>query len=288
MRQIFEKQCRFFHRQKIAQGLYRYWELGRWLYHHLPGEGALTLLAPEGRSIGPPLGDLRQMRRLYALFPDWDEAPRALRWSHCRLLLPIQDALKRNFYLEVCQRESWSAAELSRHLRAGYYERYIASPASGTLQKEDLTPVVAWLKDPLVLEFLPLSHNVHFSETLLEDAIIAHLPTFLRELGPGLAFVARQKRLAVDSGKVFYADLVLYHIPSRRFVILELKAGALTHRDIGQMDFYVRLYDAKYRSPGDQPTVGLILCSSKDDCLERYSALCEQERLFALRYILRL
>jgi hypothetical protein len=134
-----------------------------------------------------------------------------------------------------------------------------------------------------VLEFLGLPEAGRVLESDLEQALMAHLQSFLLELGKGFAFVARQQRVSTET-KDFYVDLVFYNYLLKCFVLFELKSGELTHQDIGQMDMYVRMYDDMKRGAEDNPTVGIILCATKDVSVVRYSVLHENEQLFASKY----
>lgn len=268
-----------------------FWLFGQQLAERFPEESHLAGMPEAAGNELPPLDMLQLMWRFYSWYPVWQEAYEHLRWPHFRMLLRIAQPEKRQFYLEVCSRESWSVKELARNVKARYYERYLEAPPMDMgdrwRQCYARSPV-AWLKDPLVLEFLNLGASPAFLERALEDALMAQLPPFLKELGPGFSFAARQKRLTTFTGREFYVDLVFYHFLARRFVLIDLKAGELTHRDIGQMDMYVRMYDALHRAPEDGPTLGIILCASKDESLVRYSQLHSRERLFAITYQLTL
>ena len=144
-----------------------------------------------------------------------------------------------------------------------------------------------FLRDPYVLEFLGAQAMPHLHERDLEQGLLTHLQQFLLELGKGFAFVARQQRLSV--GKTdFYVDLVFYNYLLRCFVLVDLKVGELTHQDVGQMDTYVRVYEAHHKLPGDNPTLGLVLCSEKNDAVVKYSFLADSPQLFAASYQLHL
>ena len=134
-----------------------------------------------------------------------------------------------------------------------------------------------------MLEFLGIPDAHAFRESELEQAIIDKLQAFLLELGKGFAFVARQQRIPTET-KDFFIDLVFYNYLLKCFVLIDLKAGELTHQDIGQMDMYVRLYEDRHKNPGDNPTVGLILCTDKDATVVKYSVLSESKQLFASQY----
>jgi hypothetical protein len=149
-------------------------------------------------------------------------------------------------------------------------------------ESERLEPVNV-LKDPYILEFLNLPDTPELHESKLEEALIANLQKFLLELGRGFSFVARQKHIRIGS-KDFFVDLVFYNYLLKCFLLIDLKVGDLTHQDIGQMDGYVRLFEEQFRAPDDNPTIGLILCSDKDDAIVHYSVLKENKKLFASRY----
>jgi hypothetical protein len=138
-------------------------------------------------------------------------------------------------------------------------------------------------KDPYVFEFVDIPKNQHVLETDLESVLIDSLEEFLLELGRGFSFVKRQRRLSDDGGD-WWVDLVFYNFYLRRFVLFDLKTGKLDSRDVGQMDFYLHFFDDNYRLPGDEPSIGILLCSEKDEVVARYSALARNENLHAAQY----
>ncbi len=139
------------------------------------------------------------------------------------------------------------------------------------------------IKDPYVLEFLGLREMPHLRESQLEQALVDHLQKFLLELGRGFSFVARQMRISTET-QHFYIDLVFYNYLLKCFVIIDLKTSKLTHQDIGQMDMYVRIFEDKMKQTGDNPTIGIILCTKKDETIVKYSVLKESKKLFASQY----
>ena len=141
-----------------------------------------------------------------------------------------------------------------------------------------------FIKNPVVAEFLGLAQNTKFSETELEDAIITHLQKFIMELGKGFAFVARQQHIRTDMGD-FYIDLVFYNYILKCFMLVDLKTEQISHQDVGQMDMYIRMYDSLRRTEGDNPTIGLILCSRTSEDMARYSMLKDNDRLFQAKYL---
>jgi len=140
------------------------------------------------------------------------------------------------------------------------------------------------MKSPVVLDFLDLPETELLRERDLESAILSKLSQFLLELGKGFAFVARQKRVTFEDEE-FYVDLVFYNIILKCYLLIDLKLGRLTHQDVGQMDSYVRLFDAQGRTDSDGPTIGLILCAEKNEAIARYSILNEHQQLFAAKYV---
>ncbi len=149
--------------------------------------------------------------------------------------------------------------------------------------QEILTPADVF-KDPVVIEFLGLPESAKLVESDLETALIDHLQTFLLELGKGFAFVARQKRITLV-GDHFYIDLVFYHTVLKCFVLIDLKVGKQTHQDLGQLQLYVNYFDRQRRTEGDQPTLGLILCTDKNDTVVKYTLGADQKKqIFASRY----
>ena len=140
------------------------------------------------------------------------------------------------------------------------------------------------LKDPYILEFLDLKENKKYTETELEQALIDKLQEFLLELGKGFSFVGRQKRITSEAGTHYYIDLVFYNYILKCFVVVDIKTGSLTYQDVGQIDFYVRLFNDTMKQTDDNPTIGIILCADKDESIVKYSVLADNENLFASKY----
>ncbi len=141
------------------------------------------------------------------------------------------------------------------------------------------------IKDPYIFEFLGLPTHTKNTEFAIETAIIDHIQKFLLEFGKGFAFVERQQHIVTDTSD-FFIDLVFYNYLLKCFVIIDLKTGYLAHQDIGLIDMYVRMYDDLKRSPDDNPTIGILLCSEKDETIVKYSVLNDQNNLFASKYLL--
>jgi len=216
-----------------------------------------------------------------------------LSWTHYRTLLRVDKPEARAFYEIEAIKNNWSARELERQINSLLYERLALSRDKKGLMKlatkghEVQTPADVF-KDPVVIEFLGLPKSPRLVESALEEALISNLQAFLLEIGKGFAFVARQERLTLD-GDHFYIDLVFYHTILKCYVIIELKTGKLTHQDLGQLQLYVNYYDRERRTKGDGPTLGLILCTDKNDTVVKYTLGPDQQKaIFASRYKLHL
>jgi predicted nuclease of restriction endonuclease-like (RecB) superfamily len=214
-----------------------------------------------------------------------------LTWSHYRALSRVAAPKARAFYENEAIECGWTKAQLERQIQSSHYERILAHRGEEGLLAQDRErlpgePVSARevLRSPLVLEFLDLPDTAVLHESALEQAIIENLQSFMLELGKGFAFVARQKHVRFDDDD-FYIDLVFYNFLLKCFVLVDLKIGKLTHRDVGQMDGYVRLFEERFKVEGDNPTIGLILCSDKSEAVAKYSVLRESEQLFATKYL---
>ena len=212
----------------------------------------------------------------------------ALSWTHYRTLLKVGRRDVRDFYEIESIRNGWSARQLERQINSFLFERLAKSrDKKGVLALANEGQVLARpqdaIKDPYVLEFLNLPESHRLVESRVEEALINQLQAFLLELGSGFAFVGRQRRLTLD-GDHFYPDLVFYQVKLKCYVVIDLKVGKLTHGDLGQMLLYVNYYDREVATKGDNPTIGLVLCSEKNDAVVRYVLAEKNEQIFASRY----
>jgi predicted nuclease of restriction endonuclease-like (RecB) superfamily len=212
-----------------------------------------------------------------------------LSWTHYRLLLGVEHPEAREWYMREAADQHWSTRQLERQISVLYYERLLASRRKAPVRKEAAAKLASvepeqFIRDPYVLEFLDLKDYPALRESAVEQAIIDNLQAFLLELGKGFSFVVRQRRLRFED-EDFYVDLVFYNYLLKCFVLIDLKVGKLTHQDIGQMESYVRMFDAHARPEGDNPTIGLILCSRKNEAIARYSVLSEARQIFAAKYV---
>ncbi|TAG25919.1 MAG: DUF1016 domain-containing protein [Burkholderiales bacterium] len=277
-----------------------YWQVGQHIVEYEQkgenraafGTRLLTQLAEQltqefGK--GFDASNLRYMRLFYQAFPIRDALRHELAWTHYRLLLRVQNEQARQWYVTEAISQNWSSRALERQIGSMYYERLLLSQdkkavtaeADATTKAENTAR--AFVRDPVMLEFLGLPSTGKLLESKLEQALMDKLQAFLLELGKGFAFVARQQRISTET-KDFYIDLVFYNYLLKCFVLIDLKTGELTHQDIGQMDMYVRMYDDLRRGDADNPTVGILLCEDKDQSVVRYSVLHDSEKLFASRY----
>ena len=225
--------------------------------------------------------NLRNMRSFYLAFPIRDTLRHELSWSHYRLLCRLDSESKRQYYLNESIACNWNGRTLQRQINSMAYERVLEHKLENNLPDSATT----LLKDPYIFEFLGLTTDIRNSEQSIETAILDHIQQFLLELGKGFAFVARQQHIVTDTSD-FYIDLVFYNYMLKCFVIIDLKKGLLTHQDIGQLDMYVRMYDDLKTENGDNPTIGILLCTEKDETIVKYSVLNENEQLFASKYLL--
>lgn len=226
--------------------------------------------------------------------PLGDESPQGfspqLSWSHYRALMRVESHQARDFYEREAIAGGWDKRTLERQIHSFYYERILKSRkpekmlAEGRQLSIPAAPAADELKNPYVLEFLGLPDVAAFHESDLERAIITHLQRFLLELGNGFAFVARQKHIRIEE-QDRYLDLVFYHCRLKFYLLIDLKVGELTHADVGQIDGYVRMYDDLFAVPDDNPTIGLILCTEKNETVARYSVLNDRKQIFASKYI---
>ena len=219
--------------------------------------------------------------------------PSNLSWSHYERLMRIKNEDERDWYMREAAGESWSVRTLNRNIGSQYYHRLLQTPESKRGEViDEMKRLTAdyqkdrhkFLRNPVVAEFLGFSQDAAYSETNLESAIIDHLQKFILELDKGFAFVARQQRIKTDMGD-YYIDLVFYNYILKCFLLIDLKSSQISYEDVGQMDMYIRMYDELKCSEGDNPTIGLLLCSETSKDLARYSILKDSKQLYAAKYL---
>ena len=205
-----------------------------------------------------------------------------------KLLIAIDDPDKRKYYELEAVNNGWTGRELERQINSMLYERLLLSNDKESVlavARNERTPESPKeiIKDPMILEFLGLERKPAYYEKDLESAIISHIADFLLELGKGFSFVARQKRILIEDDE-FFADLVFYNRLLRCFVVIELKTGKLTHQDLGQLQMYVNYYDRTERTADENPTIGILLCTSKNDTAVKMSLPEDNSTILASEY----
>jgi predicted nuclease of restriction endonuclease-like (RecB) superfamily len=279
-----------------------YWQVGRLI---VEGEQGGDRRAEYGKGVLPELAkrltvefgagfsasSLWNYRQFYLAFPILATAWRELSWSHFKMMLRVKDEQVRTWYANEAVTQGWSVRALDRQINTLFYERLLGSQDKAGVQAEAVTLIARdapadprdFIRDPYVLEFLGAQPDAGLYEQDLEQGLLNQLQKFLMELGKGFAFVARQKHLRVE-GEDCFVDLVFYNYLLKCFVLIDLKVGKLAHQDVGQMDMYVRVFEEQYRGDGDNPTLGLILCSERNAAVAKYSLLADNAQLFASKY----
>ena len=236
--------------------------------------------------------ELRKMCQFYRCFEIRDTLRPELSWSHYRRLISVENEKSRIWYMNEAADSVWSTRQLDRQISTLYYERILASQNKEVVRqeaKEKLAEVAPEdiIKDPYILEFLNLKDYPNLRESDVEKGLISNLQDFMLELGKGFCFVARQKRMRYED-EDFYVDLVFYNCILKCYVLIDLKVGKLSHQDVGQMDSYIRMFDDLMKQSDDNPTIGLLLCSEKNEAVARYSVLNDAKQIFASKYKLTL
>ena len=232
--------------------------------------------------------------KFYQYFPDEqivNACVHNLNWTHIRSLLRVSDENARYWYMKEAVDENWSARTLDRNISTQYYYRLLQTPKKAAVIEEMKQKTAQFeknqfelIKSPVIAEFLGFKNEDTYLEGDLESAILSHIRDFLMELGRGFAFVARQQHIVTETSD-YYLDLVFYNIELKCYVLIDLKMGRITHQDVGQIDMYVRMYDDLKRGQGDNPTIGILLCSETDEDIARYSVLHDNDRLFMSKYL---
>ena len=257
-------------------------QYGAYVTKHLSSE--LTQVFGSGFTVR----QLEFCRQFYRTFPIANTLRSQLNWSQYKLLMRIKDIDKQTYYIEESCKNNWSARQLERQINSQLYERLLLSSnkekvlavAKGDIQPESPKEII---KDPMVLEFLGLKPQAEYYEKDLEQAIITNIQHFLLELGNGFSFVARQKRLLLEDDE-YFADLVFYNRLLRCFVVIEIKTKKLTHQDIGQLQMYVNYYDRYEKQKEENPTIGILLCTDKNDTMVELVLPKESNNILASKY----
>ena len=231
---------------------------------------------------------LKFCRQFYKTYPNGNALRSQLNWSQYRMLIQISDPDKREYYELEAVNEGWTGRQLERQINSMLYERLLLSNDKESVlavARKERTPETPQeiIKDPMVLEFLGLERKATYYEKDLESAIISHIADFLLEMGKGFSFVARQKRLLLEDDE-FFADLVFYNRLLRSFVVIEIKNHKITHQDLGQLQMYVNYYDRYEKQPDENPTIGILLCTEKNDTMVRLALPENNNTILASKY----
>lgn len=276
-----------------------YWQVGKVIFEEEQqgkdrAEYGKFLIRSISQAFQPQMGggfSVRQLemnRQFYRTFPNTNALRSQFSWTHYRLLIRIDNEDKRAFYIAEAAKNNWTARQLERQINSLLFERLLMSNdvqsvlAVARAEKQPQTPQEI-IKEPLILEFLGLKREASYYEKDLESAIITHLQDFMLELGNGFAFVARQKRIHLE-GDDFYIDLVFYNRLLQCFVLIELKTGKLTHQDLGQLQMYVNYYDRFEKQDFENPTIGILLCTDKNDAVVKISLPQNNNSIVAHKY----
>ncbi len=276
-----------------------YWQLGHRIFEEEQqgkerADYGSYLLQNLAKRLEPEFGSgfsyrqLKFCRQFYRTYPNRNTLRSQLNWSQYRRLIQIDDPNKREYYELESANNAWTARETGRQIDSMLYERLLMSNDKESVlavaRKERIpeSPTEI-IKDPMVLEFLGLHRESSYYEKDLESAIISHIADFLLEMGKGFSFVARQKRILLEDDE-FFADLVFYNRLLKCFVIIELKTGELTHQDLGQLQMYVNYYDRCEKLPEENPTIGILLCSRKNDTVVRMTLPENDNQIMASQY----
>ena len=276
-----------------------YWNIGKRILETEQGgkeraEYGSYLLKNLAKRLEPEYGSgfsvrqLERSRQFYKMYPIATALRTQFNWTQYKLLLAISDDYKREYYEHEAVNNAWTSRELERQIDSQLYERLLLSNDKETIlsaarkQRIPQQPQEI-IKDPMILEFLGLERKASYYEKDLEQALITHLQKFLLELGNGFTFVARQKRILIEDDE-FFADLVFYNRLLRCFVVIELKTEKLTHQDLGQLQMYVNYYDRVEKTEDENPTIGILLCTAKNDTVVKMSLPEDNSSILASKY----
>ncbi|MBV4359976.1 PDDEXK nuclease domain-containing protein [Pinibacter aurantiacus] len=276
-----------------------YWNIGKIIFEeeqHGKNRAAYGdfLIKSLSKELQPELGSgfstrqLQLCRQFFRRFPIANAVRSQFSWTHYRSFIRIEHEEKRAFYMAETEKNNWTARQLERQINSQLFGRLLLSNDISSVlavaRKEKLpTNAKEIIKDPMILEFLGLKRESAYYEKDLESAIITHLQEFLLEIGNGFAFIARQKRIHLE-GDDFFIDLVLYNRLLQCFVIVEIKTQKLSHEDIGQLQMYVNYFDRFEKQDFESPTIGIILCTDKNDAVVKITLPENNKSIIASKY----
>ena len=276
-----------------------YWQIGKLIFEEeQQGENRAAygtfLIKSISSEFRPQFGtsfsvrQLERYRQFFRMFPIASALRTQFSWTHYRLLLSIDNKDKRAFYIAEVEKNNWTARQLERQINSQLFERLLLSndvKAVLAVARQEQLPIhpKEIIKDPMILEFLGLRRETAYYEKDLESAIITHLQEFILELGNGFSFVARQKRIHID-GDEFFVDLVFYNRLLQCFIIIEIKTTKITHENLGQLQMYVNYYDRFEKQAYENPTIGILLCTDKNDAVVKISLPADNNTIVASKY----
>ena len=231
---------------------------------------------------------LKFCRQFYKVYPIGNTLRSQLNWSQYRALIQISDPDKREYYELESVNNGWTGRETERQINSQLYERLLISNDKEkllTLARKEchVEKPTEIIKDPMILEFLGLERKPIYYESDLENALIEHLQQFLLELGNGFSFIARQKRLLIEDDE-YFADLVFYNRLLKCFVVIELKTHKVTHEDLGKLQMYVNYFDRNEKLPDESQTIGILLCTAKNDEMVKMTLPENNKNILASKY----
>jgi predicted nuclease of restriction endonuclease-like (RecB) superfamily len=276
-----------------------YWQIGKVIFEEEQqgkdrADYGKYLIKSISETFQPQLGSgfsIRQLernRQFYRSFPIAAALRTQFTWTHYKALISIDNQDKKEFYIAEASKNNWTARQLERQINSQLFERLLLSNdvqnVLAVARQEKLpTEAKEIIKDPMVLEFLGLRRESAYYEKDLETALISHLQDFMLELGNGFSFVARQKRINID-GDEYSIDLVFYNRLLQCFVIIEIKTAKLTHQDIGQLQMYVNYYDRFEKQEFENPSIGILLCTDKNDAMVKITLPENTTNIVASKY----
>ena len=279
-----------------------YWNIGRVIIEHEQdnserAEYGKQTLKQLSRVLTKEFGkgfsrsNLQNMRAFYLAYPNCQTLSGKLSWSHYCELLIISDPDRRSFYEKECERSGWSVREMKRQIATSLFERLLLSDGKANKEKvyelatkgQELAVPEDIVKDPYVFEFLGIPENKPVLESDLEKALVRQIEDFMLELGRGFMFVGTQQRVTLNNTH-YYVDMVFYNKELHAYVLIELKTVKLMPEAVGQLNMYLNYYAAEVNEPGDNPPIGIILCTDKDNVSAEYALGGLSNNIFASTY----
>ena len=284
------------------QQLLAYWNIGRIIVEHEQDSNERATYGKQtikqiSRVLSKEFGkgfsrsNLQNMRAFYLAYPNCQTLSGKLSWSHYCELLIISDSDRRSFYEKECERSGWSVREMKRQISTSPFERLLLSDGKANKEKvyelatkgQELTTPEDIVKDPYVFEFLGIPENKPVLESELEKALVRQIEDFMLELGRGFMFVGTQQRVTLNNTH-YYVDMVFYNKELHAYVLIELKTVKLMPEAVGQLNMYLNYYAAEVNEPGDNPPIGIILCTDKDNVSAEYALGGLSNNIFASTY----